>query len=556
MSDINGAIVDGSKQNFQLGGDADWWKSAVIYQIYPRSYLDSNQDGIGDLPGIIQKLDYLEWLGVDALWISPFFTSPMKDFGYDVSDYRDVDPMFGSLADFDELLAKAHERGIRILIDLVLSHTSDQHVWYQESRQSRDNPKADWYVWEEPKPDGSPPTNWMSIFGGSAWEWDAMRRQYFLHNFLTSQPDLNFHNPEVRAALIDVARFWLDRGVDGFRLDTANMYFHDDQLRDNPPLAEGMRVNGIDETNPYSMQEPKYNISRPENLAFLEDFRGLLDEYPAVTTVGELGAVTDMYEIIADYTESGKRLHMAYSFDFMTKEYNASHIRSVVEKMSQRGGTGWPCWAFSNHDVVRSASRWGTGTNTAPLISALLMSLGGTACLYQGEELGLLEADVPFEALQDPFGIRFWPGYKGRDGCRTPMLWVANAEHGGFTKGKPWLPVATEQLSIAVDQQIASNDSVLGKTRQFIQWRKGQSALLNGSIRFLDAGEAVVTFIRELDGVSVLCVFNLGKETANYAYDQGKLSALEGHGFESVYESNMIQLPVNGAFFGAIEQQS
>lgn len=552
MPDMNSAAIKNLDKKLQLGGDPDWWRSAVIYQIYPRSYFDSNQDGIGDLPGITQKLDYLEWLGVDAVWISPFFTSPMKDFGYDVSDYRDIDPMFGSLADFDELLTKAHERGIRVLIDLVLSHTSDQHVWFKQSRESRSNPKSDWYVWAEPKSDGSPPNNWLSIFGGSAWEWDAVRRQYFLHNFLTSQPDLNFHNSDVKASLIDVARFWLDRGVDGFRLDTANMYFHDADLRDNPPLSEGMRVNGIDESNPYSMQEPKYNITRPENLSFLEDLRVVLDEYPAVTTVGELGAVTDMYKIVADYTVLGRRLHMAYSFDFMTLEHSAKHIRTVVEKMSQHVGSGWPCWAFSNHDVVRSATRWGMAAEGAPLLTALLLSLGGTACLYQGEELGLSEAEVPFEALQDPFGIRFWPGYKGRDGCRTPMPWLAEAEHGGFTEGSPWLPVVSEHRALAVDQQTAKDDSVLAKTRQFILWRKNQRELLNGSVDFLSADENILAFTRKLEGVCILCVFNLGQGSTNYAIDEVNLKTLTGHGFESSYESGVISLPKNGVFFGEI----
>lgn len=543
---------DNSKKFGQLGGEADWWRSAVIYQIYPRSYLDTNDDGIGDLAGISEKLDYLAWLGVDAIWISPFYPSPMKDFGYDVSDYLGIDPLFGSLDDFDLLLEKAHALGVRVMIDLVLSHTSDQHEWFKESRQSRNNAKADWYVWADPLEDGSPPTNWLSIFGGSAWEWDAVRRQYFLHNFLSSQPDLNFHNPDVQTALLDMTRFWLNKGVDGFRLDTANMYFHDAELRNNPPLSEGMVVNGIDESNPYAMQEPKYNISRPDNLAFLEKFRAVLDEYPAVTSVGELGAVTDMYKIIAEYTEADKRLHIGYSFDFMTTECSGNHIRLVVERMQQRIGTGWPCWTFSNHDVVRSATRWGMGSDGAPLLSALLMTLGGTISMYQGEELGLTEADVPFEALQDPFGIRFWPGYKGRDGCRTPMPWAVNSNQAGFSRVKPWLPLAPDHLPLAVDKQLADEDSVLNRTQRFIQWRKKQLALLQGTLTFINSGTHELVFSREWQGIRILCVFNLGSKRMRYDSKQPDLQTLEGHSFSGKCEAGVIELPEYQAFFGVL----
>ncbi|MEM6616314.1 MAG: alpha-amylase family glycosyl hydrolase, partial [Pseudomonadota bacterium] len=382
----------------QLGGDENWWRGGVIYQIYPRSFLDADGNGIGDLPGITAKLDYIQSLGVDAIWISPFFVSPMEDFGYDVADYCDVDPMFGTIEDFDRLLDAAHQRGLRVMVDLVISHTSAKHKWFVESRSSRTNAKADWYVWAEPKSDGTPPTNWLSIFGGSAWEWDSRRRQYYLHNFLTSQPDLNFHNPTVQDVMLSIARFWLERGVDGFRLDTVNMYFHDAELRDNPPMAEGMAVNGIPEQNPYSMQEPRYNITRPENHAFLERLRGLMDEFPATACVGEVGAVTDMYKTLADYTVEGERLHMAYSFDFLSHTYSAGHVRSVVERMEANPGS-WPSWAFSNHDVERVISRWGQGEHSekaGPLLVALLASLRGTPCLFQGEELGLPEAVVPY----------------------------------------------------------------------------------------------------------------------------------------------------------------
>lgn len=538
----------------QLGGDVEWWRSAVIYQIYPRSYLDTNGDGVGDLAGICEKLDYLHWLGVDAIWISPFFTSPMKDFGYDVSDYRGIDPMFGSHDDFKRLMQKAHNLGIRVLIDLVLPHTADVHEWFKESRQSRDNAKADWYVWADPKVDGSPPNNWLSIFGGSAWEWDSVRRQYYLHNFLTSQPDLNFHNSDVQDALLEVTRFWLELGVDGFRLDTANMYFHDAELRDNPPIAKGMTVNGIDPVNPYSMQEPKYNISRPEAPLFMERFRTVLDEYPAVTSVGELGAVVDMYKTLAAYTEKGKRLHMGYSFDFMTLDYSASHIRSVVEKMQQNIGSGWPCWAFSNHDVERVVSRWGVIPEAATMLTALSTCLKGTACLYQGEELGLPEADVAFEDLQDPFGIRFWPGYKGRDGCRTPMPWKSNEKQAGFTSAEQgWLPVAETHLPLAVSEQQSAERSVLKRTRYFLQWRKQYPALLKGDIHFIDAQEGVLAFVREYEQEKLLCVFQLDGKASSFDSGFRQVEALDSEFFGGDYSDGICLLPVYGMFFGLLK---
>jgi hypothetical protein len=332
----------------------------VIYQIYPRSFQDSNGDGVGDLAGIIHRLPHVADLGVDAIWISPFFRSPMLDFGYDVSDYRDVDPMFGTLGDFDALIERAHALGLKVLIDLVISHTSELHPWFTESRSSRDNPKADWYVWANAKPDGTPPNNWLSIFGGSAWEWDGERMQYYLHNFLIEQPDLNMHNPDVQNELLDVARFWLDRGVDGFRLDTVNFYFHDQELRDNPPIDEGeWNDKTAPAVNPYNFQNHLYDKNRPENLAFLQRLRALMDEYPAITSVGEVGESQRGAEIQAEYTSGGDKLHMCYDFDFLSNHPpTGSFIASVLDKANRTLSDGWACWAFSNHDVVRHPSRW------------------------------------------------------------------------------------------------------------------------------------------------------------------------------------------------------
>ena len=507
----------------QTASDPDWWRGAVIYQIYPRSYQDSNGDGIGDLSGIIHRLPHVASLGVDAIWISPFFTSPMLDFGYDVSNYRDVDPMFGSLGDFDALLSRAHELDIKVMIDLVLSHTSDQHPWFQESRSSRDNPKADWFVWADAKPEGSPPNNWLSIFGGSAWEWDGQRMQYFLHNFLTQQPDLNFHNPDVRAELLEVTRFWLDRGVDGFRLDTVNFYFHDDELRDNPALPAKERSDKIaPSVNPYNFQDHLYDKSRPENLDFLKAFRAILDEYPAATSVGEVGDAQRGAEIQASYTSDGDKIHMAYDFDLLSNAYpTGTRVAEIMDKVATVGPDGWGCWAYSNHDVVRHTSRWNLSGEAHRAYAALLLSLRGTACLYQGEELGLTEAYVPFEELQDPYGKRFWPKFKGRDGCRTPIPWSSDRIHGGFSDGQPWLPVAMEHVQNAADTQDASDTSMLNFYRDLIAFRKGCMALMKGEFDLVEARDDFISFERRHGNVRMFCAFNLSDTPSAHSSPEG-----------------------------------
>ncbi len=508
-------LLDTQNQNKPTAPvDPDWWRGAVIYQIYPRSFQDSNGDGIGDLSGIIHRLEHVAELGVDAIWISPFFRSPMLDFGYDVSDYRDVDPMFGNLGDFDALVSRAHELGLKVLIDLVLSHTSDQHPWFAESRCSRDNAKADWYVWADAKPDGSPPNNWLSIFGGPAWEWDGERMQYFLHNFLREQPDLNLHEPAVQQELLDVARFWLVRGVDGFRLDTINFYFHDQQLRDNPALDPNERNDTIaPSVNLYNWQNHLYDKNRPENLEFLKKFRSLLNEFPGSTAVGEVGDSQRGTEIQAEYTSGGDKVHMCYSFDFLSGAMpTGTRVGEIIDSFEAASGDGWACWAFSNHDVVRHPSRWNTDEPALRVFAALLMALRGTVCLYQGEELGLTEAYVAYEALQDPYGIRFWPKFKGRDGCRTPMVWVPDTLNGGFSEGKPWLPVAMEHLGRAAFTQATDPDSTLQFYRSMLAFRSRHPALAKGSLQVHEARENYISLIREHNGVRLFCAFNLSAE--------------------------------------------
>lgn len=499
-----------------------WWRGAVIYQIYPRSFRDANGDGVGDLPGIIERLDYIAALGVDAIWVSPFFRSPMADFGYDIADYRDVDPLFGNLDDFDRLLARAHALGLKVMIDQVLSHTSIEHAWFRESRQNRSNDKADWYVWADPREDGTPPNNWMSLFGGVAWQWEPRREQYFLHNFLADQPDLNFHNPQVQQATLDNVRFWLDRGVDGFRLDAINFCFHDRQLRDNPPKPVDKRVGrGFSPDNPYAYQYHYFNNTQPENLPFLERLRELLDEYPGAVSLGEISS-EDSLGTTAEYTSSG-RLHMGYSFELLVDDYSAGYIRSTVARLEAAMTEGWPCWAISNHDVERAVTRWGghpANPRLARMLVAMLCSLRGSICLYQGEELGLGEAEVPFEALRDPYGITFWPTFKGRDGCRTPMPWF-DAPLAGFTTGHPWLPIPAEHQAQAVAVQEQDPGSVLQAFRAFLAWRRALPVLLGGGLRFLDSDEPVLMLERFDESDTLLLAFNLSADDVRCALPGG-----------------------------------
>ena len=526
-----------------------WWRGGVIYEIYPRSFQDSDDDGIGDLAGIVARLDHVARLGADAVWLAPIFRSPMADMGYDVSDYRDIDPLFGKLADFDRLLERAHKLGLKVIVDLVLSHSSDRHPWFVESRANRDNPRADWYVWADPGPDGTPPNNWVSVFGGPAWEWDSGRRQYYLHNFLAAQPDFNLHNPEVQEALLDVMRYWLERGVDGFRLDTVNYYFHDRKLRPNPPARRDDTQPAV---NPYEMQDHRFQKNRPDNIAFLRRMRTLMDQYDDRVLIGEVGeAPQRAIEIMADYTRGSERLHMAYCFDTLGPEFSARHFRSRIAKYFKAAPDGWPCWSFSNHDVTRHVTRWARhaadGDALARQAVAMLLSFPGSACLYQGEELGLTEAELEFDELTDPPGIRFWPEYKGRDGCRTPMPWT-KARNAGFTRGTPWLPVKAPQAARNVAGQERDAGSVLAFYRSMLAWRHGQPALGMGSVRFFKTAEPVLAFRRTGPDGMIACVFNLSPADVRV-----KLRELELFGGAPVQaaqvEGGALRLGANGFAF-------
>jgi len=491
-----------------------WWRGAVIYQIYPRSFCDSNGDGVGDLNGITTHLDHVASLGVDAIWLSPFFASPMADYGYDISDYRAVDPIFGTLADFDRLVARAHELGLKVVIDQVYAHTSDAHAWFQESRSGRANPRADWYVWADPKPDGTPPNNWLSVFYGPCWTWDGRRSQYYLHNFLPSQPNLNVHNVAVQRALFETARFWLARGVDGFRLDALNFAMHGETLADNPPVVEESAVR----KRPFDYQHHLYNQSQPEMLPFVERLAAVMRGFNGFT-VAEVGGEQALREMKL-FTAGVDRLNTSYGFDFLYADtLTPELVLKALAQWTQENGEGWPSWAFSNHDAPRVVSRWGNAASQdawAKLLLALLICLRGNVFLYQGEELGLTQAEIPFNRLRDPEAIANWPLTLGRDGARTPMPWTDSAPYAGFSTVEPWLPVPPSHLTHAVACQEGDVTSALNTARKLIALRKAHAALREGRFAPLELPAPLLGFDRVTDSGRVRCLFNLSESAVTF----------------------------------------
>ncbi len=488
-------------------------RAGVLYEIYVRSFMDSDGDGVGDLAGVEARLDYLADLGVDAIWLTPFFKSPMRDFGYDVADYRAVDPRFGDLDQFRRLLGAAHERGLKVVIDQVWSHTSSDHEWFRESRASRDNPKADWYVWADPKADGTPPNNWLPLFGGPAWSWDTRRRQYYLHNFLAEQPDLNFHCPAVREAILDVAQFWFDLGVDGFRLDVCNLYFHDASLADNP-----VHEPGRESSNPHNWQFHRYCRSQPQNIEFLRRLRRLADEAGGKTLLGEI--IDDGGPgVLLDYTRGDDRLHMAYSFDLLRERCDAAFFKETLRAYYE-AGEGWPCWAIGNHDAARVATRWGGDPRQLRLFAALQLSLRGAPCLYQGEELGLPQATLAFDDIVDPVGRAMWPDDPGRDGCRTPMPWRGDEPGAGFsTNPRTWLPIPAEHRALNAAAQADDPKALLSFYRAILAWRRGEEALLAGDFALAPAPDEALAYWRRHGGEEILCLFNLSSDDATISVD-------------------------------------
>lgn len=487
-----------------------WWRGAVVYQIYPRSFADSDGDGFGDLAGARERLAYVAALGADAVWLSPVFRSPMVDNGYDVSDHRDIDPLFGDLAAFDAFVTEARRLGLKVILDQVYSHTSDRHPWFAESRAAREGERADWYVWADPAPGGGPPNNWQCWFGEAAWSWEPRRSQYYLHNFHPRMPDLNFHTPAVVEAVLDVARFWLGRGVDGLRLDVCNYWLHDAALRDNPPVAVERA------SKPFFLQRHVYNCDRPENLANVARLRDLLDAQGAFA-VAEICSDDNVGQARA-YTAGAGGLHTAYSFAFFGPWPGAEGFRAVLAE-HEAAPEAWPSYAFSNHDVVRVATRWGEGEPArARLFLALLLSLRGTVFLYQGEELGLTESEVPFERLTDPSGLAGWPLYKGRDGCRTPFPWDGTEPNNGFSAGEPWLPADPAHAPLSAAAQTGDARSMLELARRLIAWRKARPAVRTGALAMPEVPAGVIALLR---GGSVLCVFNPADAPAAYRLPEG-----------------------------------
>ena len=507
-----------------------WWESAVIYQIYPRSFNDSNSDGIGDLQGITERLDYISGLGVDAIWISPFFKSPQKDFGYDVSDYCDINPDYGTLDDFDALIAKAHDLGLKVMIDIVPAHCSDQHPWFEESRQSRDNPKADWFHWVDPNDDGTVPTNWLSFFGGAAWSWEPRRQQYYLHNFLSSQPNLNHANDEVRTALTDVARFWFDRGVDGFRLDAVHTINGDVPPYKNN-LAKDDFVLGVlpQQQQPFFRQlHDTGQLNQPNIQKFSEAFREVADSYDGDKfLMGELHG-DDPVLASRTFTQEG-RLHATYNFNLL--EWAGLDVNGLKEAISSAidafNGTGRLTFAFSNHDVPRSGTRQldalGLDISQQEAMQLLLLkleiSLIGSTCIYQGEELALSDVrDIPLHKMQDPWGIEFAPTFLGRDTCRTPMVWRADQPNGGFSNAnETWLPVAEAHLSRAGLDEAEKDASVYNQMAAFLKWRKSQPAMMSANqMSELSGDDSQIIFDRISDTQTLRCCFDFKTLTASF----------------------------------------
>ncbi len=490
-----------------------WWQKGIIYQIYPRSFKDSNGDGVGDLQGILDKLDYLsETFPVDAIWLSPFYPSPMADFGYDISDYRNVDPIFGDLQIFDRLVEQAHQRGIKIIIDFVPNHTSDQHSWFQESRSSRDNPKRNWYVWADARPDGSLPNNWLGHFGGPAWEWDETTGQYYLHSFLKEQPDLNWRNPEVKAAMLDVVRFWLERGVDGFRLDVAHYIMKDPDMRDNPPNPN---VRTDRPPADYDKQLHLYDKGHPDVHSVMRDLRRLLDSYSLDQprfSIGEIH-IFDWPVWSTYYGQQLDELHMPFNFGFINADWRAESFRSVVDAVEAALPAGaWPNYVVGNHDEHRIASRF--GAKQARVVTMLLLTLRGTPTIYYGDEIGMHDVEIPPDREQDPYGKRVPGRGLGRDPERTPMQWDTGPNAGFCPPDHvPWLPVAPDYPEINVAVESKQPNSMFSFCRRLIHLRHSIPALFAGWYRPVDGVPTnCYVYFRETEGNRYLIALNFADE--------------------------------------------
>lgn len=482
-----------------------WWHRGVVYQIYPRSFQDSNGDGIGDLGGIRTRLDYLLWLGIDAIWISPIYPSPMADFGYDVSDYCDIHPEFGTLDEFDALVRETHARGLKLILDFVPNHTSDRHPWFVEARSSRTSAKRDFYLWRDARGDGGPPTNWLSEFGGSAWEWDERTGQYYCHTYLKEQPDLNWRNPAVREAMHGVLQFWLDRGVDGFRIDAIHHVIKDEHYRDNPPnpdFAPGMA--------PRRRLVRKYTADRPEVQEVIAGMRRIVDGYDDRVLIGEAWLP---FERLAVYYGPGLTgVHLPFNFHLIGAAWNARHITALIDRYEASLPDGaWPNWVLGNHDRSRICTR--VGAAQAKVAAMLLLTLRGTPTMYYGDEIGMKDVHIPPSLVHDPWE-KNEPGLGlGRDPERTPMQWDAS-RHAGFTRSDPWLPVGSDHDRINVESERSDPSSMLSLYRQLLALRHAEPALQLGDYRSLDVGPEVLGFLRTYGDRQLAVLLNLSSHDA------------------------------------------
>jgi alpha-glucosidase len=493
-----------------------WWRDGVFYQIYPRSYQDTNRDGVGDIGGIIERLPYVRALGVDAIWLSPIFPSPMADFGYDISDYVGIDPLFGTMADFEALVSAAHGSGLKVILDLVPNHTSDQHPWFVESRGSKTNPKRDWYLWRDPRPDRGAPNNWMSEFsGGSAWEYDARTRQYYYHAFLREQPDLNWRNPQVRAAIYDVMRFWLGKGVDGFRVDVIWHLIKDDQFRDNPPNP-GFHPD----RPPHERLLPRYTADQPEVQDVIAEMRAVIDEFDDRVLIGEIYLPVE--RLVAYYGQDLSGAHLPFNFALLSAPWNARGIEKIIAEYESALPSGaWPNWVLGNHDRPRVASR--VGQDQAPVAAMLLLTLRGTPTLYYGDEIGMHQVAIAPDQVRDPFEKNV-PGIGvGRDGCRTPMQWDATP-HAGFSSSEPWLPLPDDYVHENAASLAADKTSILSLYRALIKLRKQTPALVSGAYVPITAQGELLLYRRQDDDGSMLIALNLGNDPVSVRSDSIGLS--------------------------------
>ncbi|MGH6664313.1 MAG: alpha-amylase family glycosyl hydrolase [Pseudolabrys sp.] len=506
----------------------EWWKSAVLYQIYPRSFQDSDGDGVGDLRGIIARLPHLTELGVDGLWLSPIFASPMADFGYDISDHMAIDPLFGAIDDFDALLTAAHARGLKLLLDFVPNHTSDRHPWFLDSRASRSNAKRDWYIWRYPAADGGLPNNWLSEFGGPAWTFDEASGQYFYHAFLSAQPDLNWRNAEVRAAMHNVMRFWMRRGVDGFRVDVMWHLIKDAQFRDNPPNPDFR-----DGELPYRRMLPLYSTDREEVHDVIRGLRGVIDEFPERLLIGEIYLPPE--RLVAYYGRGLSGAHLPFNFNLLETPWNAHAIAALIDRYEGLLPNGaWPNWVLGNHDRPRLASR--IGERQARLAAMLLLTLCGTPTLYYGDEIGLPQVAIPPERVRDPaVDLK-------RDGCRTPMQWDGSA-FSGFSAAAPWLPLSADAGRRNVASQRADAGSLYNLYRRLIAARRASAALTLGSYRLLEAAADVLCYLREAGAERVLVALNFGPQSTLVALPGGKGRILVSTEFIPDAISGSINLP-------------